>query len=102
MQAHVGGYLIDHVVSGDTVTEVLNYVSFSRDDLVAKVRGYAEIALRAGRISLDESRMLLRAYTDGLAGYTYLEREVDAPAMAANGQLRLVEKAEPATTRTGT
>ncbi|HXX32739.1 MAG TPA: biosynthetic arginine decarboxylase, partial [Myxococcaceae bacterium] len=78
-----GGYLIDHVVSGDTVTEVLNYVSFSRDDLVARVRRFAEVALRAGRISLDESRMLLRAYEDGLSGYTYLEREVDAPAMAA-------------------
>jgi len=98
-----GGYLIDHVVSGDTVMEVLNYVSFSRDDLVARVRKFAEVALRAGRISLDESRMLLRAYEDGLAGYTYLEREVDAPAMASNGQLRLVEKAEPASsTRTGT
>ena len=97
-----GGYLIDHVVSGDTVTEVLNYVSFSRDDLVARVRGFAEVALRAGRLSLDESRMLLRAYEDGLAGYTYLEREVDAPAMAANGQLRLVEKVEPANSRTGT
>jgi arginine decarboxylase len=98
-----GGYLIDHVVSGDTVTEVLNYVSFSRDDLVARVRRFAEVALRAGRISLDESRMLLRAYEDGLAGYTYLEREVDAPTMAATGQLRLVEKAEPqAKSQTGT
>ena len=98
-----GGYLIDHVVSGDTVTEVLNYVSFSRDDLVARVRRFAEVALRAGRISLDESRMLLRAYEDGLSGYTYLEREVDAPAMAAAGQLRLVEKAEPpAKSQTGT
>ncbi|HMK73911.1 MAG TPA: biosynthetic arginine decarboxylase [Myxococcaceae bacterium] len=98
-----GGYLIDHVVAGDTVTEVLNYVSFSRDDLVARVRRFAEVALRAGRISLDESRMLLRAYEDGLSGYTYLEREVDAPAMAAAGQLRLVEKAEPpAKSQTGT
>jgi len=98
-----GGYLIDHVVSGDTVTEVLNYVSFSRDDLVARVRRFAEVALRAGRISLDESRMLLRAYEDGLSGYTYLEREVDAPAMAATGQLRLVERAEPAAkSQTGT
>jgi len=98
-----GGYLIDHVVAGDTVTEVLNYVSFSRDDLVARVRRFAEVALRAGRISLDESRMLLRAYEDGLSGYTYLEREVDAPAMAATGQLRLVEKAEPpAKSQTGT
>jgi arginine decarboxylase len=76
-----GGYLIDHVVSGDTVTEVLNYVSYNRDDLVAKLRRSTESALRNGRITLDESRRLLRAYEDGLAGYTYLEREVDAKAI---------------------
>jgi len=28
-----------------------------------------------GRITLEESRNLLRAYEEGLAGYTYLERE---------------------------
>ena len=76
-----GGYLIDHVVAGDTVTEVLNYVSYNKDDLVAKLRRSTEVALRAGRITLDESRQLLRAYEDGLAGYTYLEREVDAKAI---------------------
>ena len=60
------------------------------------------MALRAGRMSLEESRRCCASTKTGLAGYTYLEREVDAPAMAANGQLRLVEKAEPASTRTGT
>jgi arginine decarboxylase len=97
-----GGYLIDHVVSGDTVTEVLNYVSYSKDDLVARVRRFAEEALRKGTMTLDQSRQLLRAYEDGLAGYTYLEREVDAPALAATGQLRLVEKADPGRSSTGT
>jgi len=88
-----GGYLIDHVVGGDTVTEVLNYVSYSKDDLVARVRRFAETALRKGTMTLDQSRQLLRAYEDGLSGYTYLEREVDAPTVAA-AQLRLVEKVE--------
>ncbi len=100
-----GGYLIDHVVSGDTVTEVLNYVSYHRDDLVAKLRRFAESALRAGRITLDESRQLLRMYEDGLAGYTYLEREVDAKSFhaASSGQLRLIaQPKEPARERTGT
>jgi arginine decarboxylase len=92
-----GGYLIDHVVSGDTVTEVLNYVSYHKDDLVARLRKYAESALRAGRITLDESRQLLRMYEDGLAGYTYLEREVDAKFYQTVGnQLRLVSPADPA------
>jgi len=86
-----GGYLIDRVVEGDSVTEVLNYVSYSKDDLVAKMRQLTEAALRAGKISLDESRQILRAYEAGLSGYTYLEREVDAQSFTAlSGQLRLV------------
>jgi arginine decarboxylase len=91
--APTGGYLIDHVVAGDTVTEVLNYVSYNRDDLVARLRKLAERALRSGRLTLDESRHLLRIYENGLAGYTYLEREVDAKLPNA-GPLRLVAPAE--------
>jgi arginine decarboxylase len=85
-----GGYLIDRVVEGDTVTEVLKYVSYNKDDLVARLRVLAENALRQGRLNLDESRQLLRVYESGLAGYTYLEREVDAKSFTANSQLRLV------------
>jgi arginine decarboxylase len=70
-----GGYFIDKVQQGDTVTEVLRYVSYTRDDLVERLRRTAESALRAGKLTLDESRYLLRAYEEGLAGYTYLERE---------------------------
>jgi arginine decarboxylase len=84
------------------VTEVLNYVSYSKDDLVARVRRFAEEALRKGTMTLDQSRQLLRTFEDGLAGYTYLEREVDAPAAAASGQLRLVEKVEQGQSSTGT
>jgi arginine decarboxylase len=71
-----GGYLIDHVVEGDTVTEVLNYVSYNKDDLVARLRKSTETSLRAGKLTLDESRQLLRLYEEGLSGYTYLEKEV--------------------------
>ncbi len=85
-----GGYLIDNVVEGDTVTEVLNYVSYNKDDLVARVRRQVEGALRAGRISLDDSRKILRMYEEGLSGYTYLEREVDAKFYSQAGQLRLI------------
>ncbi len=93
-----GGYLIDHVVEGDTVTEVLHYVSYNKDDLVARLRKFTEVALRQGRISLDESRTLLRMYEEGLSGYTYLERDVDAKfAAASHGQLRLVAPPEAGT-----
>jgi arginine decarboxylase len=69
-----GGYQIEHVVTGDTVTDVLKYVSYAREDLVARVRRFAELAVRANRMTLEETRSMLRMYEEGLAGYTYLER----------------------------
>jgi arginine decarboxylase len=68
-------YQIDHVVEGDTVTDVLAYVSYTKKDLVAQVRRATEAALKAKRMTLDESKQLLRMYEQGLAGYTYLESE---------------------------
>lgn len=69
-----GGYQIEHVVTGDTVTDVLKYVSYAREDLVARVRRFAEQAVRTNGMTLEETRRLLRMYEEGLAGYTYLER----------------------------
>jgi arginine decarboxylase len=70
-----GGYHIEHVVAGDTVTEVLKYVSYAREDLVARVRRFAELAVREKRMSLEETRSLVRMYEEGLSGYTYLEAD---------------------------
>jgi arginine decarboxylase len=70
-----GDYHIDHVLIGDTVTDVLKYVSYDKDDLISSMRRFAEIALRAKRITLEDSRQLLKVYEQGLAGYTYLERD---------------------------
>ena len=70
-----GGYQIEHVVTGDTVTDVLKYVSYAREDLVARVRRATEEAIRAKRMTLEETRQLLRSYENGMYGYTYLERD---------------------------
>ena len=69
------GYRIDHVVEGDSVTEVLGYVQYDRADLVRRVRRASEEALRARSITLEESALLLRRFEEGLAGYTYLEED---------------------------
>jgi arginine decarboxylase len=64
---------LDAVIKGDTVREVLNYVQYSSDELAGRMRKDVERAVRNGKISLDESRQLLRFYESGLEGYTYLE-----------------------------
>jgi arginine decarboxylase len=68
-----GGYKIEHVVTGDTVTDVLRYVSYNKEELVTRVRRAAEVAMRANRMTIQETRQLLKMYEDGLSGYTYLE-----------------------------
>jgi arginine decarboxylase len=70
-----GDYEIEDVIAGNTVAEVLRYVRYEPTQLVARVRQAAEIAVRAKRMTLEESRHLLRRFEEGLAGYTYLERD---------------------------
>ncbi|MBL8144169.1 MAG: biosynthetic arginine decarboxylase [Acidobacteria bacterium] len=68
-----GGVVLDEVVKGDTVKEVLDYVEFESEGLVNKLRADVESAVRESRIGFEEAGRLLRFYEDGLGGYTYLE-----------------------------
>ncbi|MEN9785278.1 MAG: hypothetical protein RLZZ299_542 [Pseudomonadota bacterium] len=68
-----GNYRIDHVVEGDTVTDVLKYVQFGKADLVRAVRRATELALKEGRMTMEEAARMVNAYQGGLEGYTYLE-----------------------------
>jgi arginine decarboxylase len=68
-----GNVLLDQVVKGDTVREVLDYVEFKADDLVQKFRADVELAVRDGRLDFMQAGRLQQFYEDGLQGYTYLE-----------------------------
>ena len=69
-QGHV---VIDEVIEGDRVDEVLHYVQYSSEQLMRRMRQYVERALRNKRITLEQSQLLMRDYESGLKGYTYLE-----------------------------
>ncbi|WNZ21931.1 biosynthetic arginine decarboxylase [Leptolyngbya sp. NK1-12] len=66
------GYQIEHVVKGDTMTEVLGYVQYDSEDLVENIRRRTEQALQESRITLQESQLLLQNYERSLSRYTYL------------------------------
>jgi arginine decarboxylase len=70
-----GDVVLDEVVKGDTVREVLDYVEFDVDRLMKRLRTDVETAVREGRIDFEQSGQLLRFYEDGLQGYTYLEEQ---------------------------
>ena len=65
--------VLDAVIRGDTVREVLDYVQFNAKTLLEQFRKDVETALREGRVGYEESGRLLRFYEEGLYGYTYLE-----------------------------
>jgi arginine decarboxylase len=65
-------YTVEHVVEGDSVTEVLSYVQYTKDDLVSRVRRAIDAALRDRRLTPAESGRLMRRYEEALDGYTYL------------------------------
>jgi arginine decarboxylase len=68
-----GEVILDEVIKGDTVREVLNYVQYKAENLITRLRRDVETAVREGRVGYEESGRLLRFYEEGLHGYTYLE-----------------------------
>jgi arginine decarboxylase len=68
-----GDVVLEHLIDGDTVREVLSYVEFNADELLARMRREVERAIKAGKLTIAESAQLMRFYEKGLNGYTYLE-----------------------------
>ncbi len=67
-----GDVVLEQVVAGDTVREVLDFVQFDAETLIRDFRRDIELAVRSGRIDDRQAGRLLRFYEEGLRGYTYL------------------------------
>ncbi len=66
--------MIESLIKGDTVREVLDYVEFEPGELLTRLQTAVETAVRENRISHQEAGRFLRFYEDGLNGYTYLKK----------------------------
>jgi len=71
--AENGEPVLDHVIAGDTVSEVLDYVQYNSRLLIETYRKDVEVAVREGKLGYEEAGRLVRFYEDGIGGYTYLE-----------------------------
>jgi arginine decarboxylase len=67
-----GDLVLDTVIKGDTVNQVLRYVNFDPDDLLRRLRSNIETAVRQGRLDDAQAGRFQRFYEDGMRGYTYL------------------------------
>ncbi|MCK6552409.1 biosynthetic arginine decarboxylase [Myxococcota bacterium] len=80
------GYRVKHVVEGDRVKDVLQYVSYDQRSIMATLRESIERALANGWMTFEESANLVRHFEAGLSGYTYLE-DPDLPATLSRIQV---------------
>jgi arginine decarboxylase len=72
VRLHESGYKVTHVIRGDSMSEVLRFVAHSPEAMTESVREQAEAALGAGKITLEQMRLLMRHYEQALGSYTYL------------------------------
>ena len=70
-----GGWWIEETVEGDTARKVLGYMQYDAERLQPLLARDCEVAVREGRMTVAETRMLLRFYQAELDGYTYLEAD---------------------------
>ncbi|HET7175265.1 MAG TPA: arginine decarboxylase, partial [Gammaproteobacteria bacterium] len=65
------GYRLVKPEQGDTVEEVLRYVHFTPEDLVARYRQKID---NAANLDMLKRSQFLKELEEGLKGYTYLEK----------------------------
>lgn len=82
---------LDHIVEGDTVSEVLTYVQFDPRDMIKAFRSHLERAVKERRITAQESGRINRFYTDAMNGYTYLEEPTQPPGLQAKAEIAAAE-----------
>ena len=66
-------YVIDKIIEGETVADVLDYVQFNPKRMARNVEVWVMTSVKKGIISPEEGREFLSNYRSGLYGYTYLE-----------------------------
>ena len=67
-----GNWEINHVVEGDTIEEVLTYAQYDPQQLIKQLRILIEKALKAGRLTNEQSAKLQKRFKESLESYTYL------------------------------
>lgn len=67
-----GNWTITHVVEGDTIKEVLDYVEYNTDELNIRLRNLIEKAVKMGLVSNEEAAKIQKKFKQSMDSYTYL------------------------------
>ena len=66
-------YVVDKIIEGETIADVLDYVQFDHKRMVRAIEIWVSKSVKSGAISLEEGKEFISNYRSGLYGYTYLE-----------------------------
>ena len=67
-----GSISYEQIIEGENVTDVLDYVQFSADELAGRIDGFLIGCVQRGVVTQQEADDFLALYKEGLNGYTYL------------------------------
>jgi arginine decarboxylase len=67
-----GSLKYEQIIEGENVTDVLDYVQFSGDELAGRIDGFLIGCVQRGTVTQKEADDFLKLYKAGLNGYTYL------------------------------
>ena len=66
-------YVVDKIIEGETIADVLDYVQFDHKRMVRAIEIWVSKSVKSGAITLEEGKEFISNYRSGLYGYTYLE-----------------------------
>ena len=66
-------YIVDKIIEGETIADVLDYVQFDHKRMVRAIEIWVSKSVKSGAITLEEGKEFISNYRSGLYGYTYLE-----------------------------
>lgn len=66
-------YVVDKIIEGETIADVLDYVQFDHKRMVRAIEIWVSKSVKSGVITLEEGKEFISNYRSGLYGYTYLE-----------------------------
>ena len=67
-----GSLNYEQIIEGEDVTDVLDYVQFSADELAGRIDGFLIGCVQRGVVTQKEADDFITLYKAGLDGYTYL------------------------------
>ena len=65
-------YVIDKIIEGETIADVLDYVQFDHKRMARSIEIWVNQSVKCGAITAEEGREFISNYRSGLYGYTYL------------------------------